>query len=126
MKAKCIKSLCSLLNFRTSEDTLILFLIDYKKEENPDLMSDTTKPRETVIKWSGYTFQLYQFISYVGLKNKLDTFSVISDGKQWSCFFSPPGYAHNIKSCSVLESAGPFHFLSQIPLSCSVKVEHFS
>lgn len=43
LKAKYIKYLCLCLNFRISEDALILLLIDVKKEENPDLMSDTPK-----------------------------------------------------------------------------------
>lgn len=43
LKAKHIISFCLCLNFRISEDALILLLIDVKKEENPDLMSDTQK-----------------------------------------------------------------------------------
>lgn len=43
LKTKCIESLRLCLNFIVSEDALILLLIDYKKEENLDLMSVTQK-----------------------------------------------------------------------------------
>lgn len=43
LKTKRIESLRLCLNFTVSEDALILLLIDYKKEENLDLMSVTQK-----------------------------------------------------------------------------------
>lgn len=79
------KNLCFPLNFRTSEDTLSLLLIDYKNEENPNLMNDTAEKQRNGNKMAPLYFptlslSVHQLCGFK--KNKLDTFSVISDGKQ--------------------------------------------
>lgn len=62
---------------------------------------------------------VYQFISYVDLKNEHDTFSVTPDGKQRSCFSPSPGCAHRVMSCSALGSAGPCCFASPLHFSAA-------
>jgi len=60
-----------------------LFLIDYKKEENPNSVGDTTEKQRNRNKMAQLYFSALSVHQLCGFKkNELDTFSVISDGKQ--------------------------------------------